>query len=194
MGRLITLAAYSKNGQAFAKPRVVYINEDHIVDVIAGSKSTSLTKVIVRKENIQEVFKVFEKAIEIETQRNPSTTDLIIKQNVQAGITPAGSVQGGTTLSKYFNEVTTAGAAATDAVTLPVGTKNRCLCIVNNDADAAVEVFPNTNEKINNGAANAKLVGDLGIGKRLHIVYNGGTNPAYPNYGTSWIVADDFGK
>lgn len=194
MGRLIPLAAYAKNAQVFAKPRVVYINEDHIVEVISGSKSTSLTKVVVRKENVQEVFLVFEKAIEIETQRNPSTSDLIIKQNVQAGITPAGSVQGGTTLSKYFSEITTAGAGATDAVTLPVGTKNRCLCIVNNDADAAVEVFPNTDEKINNGAANAKLVGDLGIAKRIHVVYNGGTNPAYPNYGTSWIVADDFGK
>lgn len=194
MGRLITLAGFSKNGQAWAKPRVVYINEDHIVDVITGSKSTSLTKVIVEKEGKRETYLVFEKAIEIEAQRNPSTTDLIIKQQVAAGITPAGSVQGGTTLSKYFNEATTLGSGATDAVTLPVGTKNRAICIVNNDASGdALEVFPNTGEKINNGAANAKLVGDIASGARKHLVYNGGTDPAYPTYGTSWIVCDDFG-
>jgi hypothetical protein len=185
MGRLIPLAAYSRNGQAYAKPRVVYVNEEFI-KVVPGSKTTSKTKVIEALPGGElNTYVVYEKAIEIEAQRNPSTTDLIIKQQVAAGLAGAGTTQGaGTVLTKFFNEATTIGAAATEAFVMPAATAGRTVCFINNDvvADAA-KIFPASGGTINGAAADA-VYSQPGQQRRHFVCIVAG----------AWVVADDYGK
>jgi hypothetical protein len=188
MGKIIPLVGYSRNGQVYKpKPRVVYINEDFITDMRSSTSTTYPWTHIVEKlpTGTENIFRVYEKLTEIEAQRNPLTTDLIVKQVLQVGVVGAGTTQGaGTAITKYFIETTTIGAGATEAFTLDTATVGEVKCIINNDASGdAAKIFPAVGESIN-GAAN-NVVYSLPAGKRIHLVCL---------VAGKWVIADDFGS
>jgi len=184
MGRLIALTAKSRNGQNFAKPRVVYVQEDAI-SITPGSKTGKGTKVVEKLDGRETTYIVYELAMQIEAQRNPSSSDVLVKQHLALGLTGAGTTQAaGTALTKYFNETTTIGAAATEAFRFPAATVGKVMVVVNNDAAGdAAKVFPADDEFINNQAVDT--VYSISGGNRVHFVcLEAG----------KWTVADDFGK
>lgn len=188
MGRLISVTAKSKNGQVFPRPKVVYLNEDRIrvsTAVVAGHTRRG-TKIIEQNGNTFDTYVVFETAFQIEVQRNPSTTDLLTKQQVAAGLPGAGTTQGaGTLISKYFSEALTIGAAATEAFRLPPMVPGDVYVLVNNDVSGdQAKLFPAVGEFIEAQAVNT--VYSLLTGKTIHLVC--------PTTAGKVIIADDFGR
>lgn len=184
MGRIIALTAKSQNGQAFAKPRVVYVQED-AMRLSPGSETSKGTKVEEILNGQLVAFEVYEKAMQIEAARNPSSTDIYILQQVALALAGAGTTQGnGTAITKYLNEAKTIGAGATEAFDLPAATAGKVVVIINTDAAGdAAKLFPAAGETINGAAANA--VYSLAAGDRVHLVcVEDG----------AWVVADDYGK
>jgi hypothetical protein len=169
MGRIIALTAKSRNGQNFASPRVVYVQEDAI-SVTPGTDALKGTLVVEKLEDRTTTYRVYETAMAIEAQRNPSSTDILVKQQIALALAGAGTTQGaGTALTKYFNEPTTIGAAATEAFTLPAATVGKVIVIVNNDAAGdAAKVFPAVGEYHYGQAINTVL--SIAAGDRIHLV------------------------
>jgi hypothetical protein len=189
MGKQIPLVAKQRtlnggNITTYTKPTVVLVNED-LMQVVPGKTATDLTIVREASRDGDYVIEylVYQRAQEIEFQRSLATTDLVAKQLGTAGITPAGTVQGGTAATKYFNEATTIGAGATDSITLGnTELINACKCMVNNDASGdPLKVFPPTGGT-NNGAA-------------LNTAYSqaaGTTKFFVKTADLTWVLADDF--
>jgi hypothetical protein len=184
MGRIIALTAKSKNGQAYSKPRVVYLQENAIKTLPSG-KTTRGTWVEETLEGRTDRYELYEKAMHIEASRNPSSSDILVKQHCSLAMTGAGTTQGaGTAISKYLSEPTTIGAGATEAFKLDAATVGKVRVIINNDASGDdAKIFPATGETINGAAANA--VYSLTAGNRVHLVCL---------VAGAWVVADDFGK
>jgi hypothetical protein len=185
MGRLIALTARVMNGQTYTKPRVVYVNEELII-VEPGGSASSRTKVTEKLTNgDKNIFEVYEKAMEVESARNPVSTDLYLKAYVASALAGAGTTQGaGTALAKYLNEALTIGAGATEAFTLPAATVGKVVVVLSNDAAGdAAKVFPAVGEFINAQAVNT--VYSVPAGSRAHFVC------LATGY---WTVAEDFGQ
>lgn len=186
MGRIIPLTAKSINGQNLKNPRVVYVNED-LITVEPGKDSASYTKVIESSAiagNDKTTYLVYEKAIHIETARNPSTTDIYLKKYVFTALAGVGSVQGGAQpLNGYLHEALTLGAGATDAFLLPAATPGKIVVVINNDVSGDnAEVFPAVGDFINQLAVNVGL--NVAAGTRRHFVCE------VADY---WKVAEDAG-
>lgn len=187
MGRLILICAYSRNGQKFTKARVQVVNEDNIaVSTPRKNRTTGMAQVVEKVQDRTTVYRTYEKAIQIEAQRNPSSTDLVVKQQIAVGLVGAGTTQGaGTAITKYFNETLTIGAGATEAFVLPAATVGKVLYVINNDAAGdAAKIFPAVGEFINAQAVNTVL--SLAAGDRVCFVC--------PTTAGKWITADDFTK
>jgi hypothetical protein len=185
MGRIIALTGKSKNGEGnFTKPRVVYVNDDAI-SIQGASKTGKGTKITEKIQNESNTYGVYEKAVQIEAARNPSTTDPYVKNHVNMALAGAGTTQGaGTALSKYLNEALTIGAAATEAFVLPVATVGMVRVVINNDvAGDAAKVFPAVGGKIDDQAINT--VYSIPANTRKHFVCL-----VAPN----WVTAEDFGQ
>lgn len=187
MGRLLALTAYSQNGQKFAKPRVVYVNEEFIKVTPAGVTG-KLTRVLEENTNTgnKDTYKVYERALHIEIARNPTATDLYLKKFVQAAIAGVGTTQGaGAVISPltYLAEALTIGAGATEAFVLPAAVVGRVVVVLSNDAAGdAAKIFPASGEYINDQAVNT--VYSMAAGTRAHFVCLATGK---------WTVADDFG-
>jgi hypothetical protein len=193
MGRLILACAYSQNGQKFRKPRVVVLQEDAIKITTPRKLRNSASVVPQGAAKVEEILNgiinryiTYDKAFELEAQRNLSSSDIIVKQVIALGLTGAGTTQGaGTALTKYFNETTTIGAAATEAFVLPAATIGKVCWVVNNDAAGdAAKIFPASGEFIGDQAVNT--VYSLPSGSRICLVC---TTTA-----GKWVIADDFTK
>jgi hypothetical protein len=184
MGRIIALTAQSRNGENFTKPRVVYLNEEHIT-IQSATEGGKGTKVEERNDNEINTYVVYEKAIQIEVARNPSTTDIYLKNHYNAALAGAGTTQGaGTALSRYLNEALTIGAAATEAFVLPAATVGLVRVIINNDvAGDAAKVFPAVGGFIDLQAVNT--VYSIPANTRKHFVCK---------VAGTWVTADDFGQ
>lgn len=186
MGRIIALTAYSRDGQKFARPRVVYVQEA-TMEVVPASKEGKLTRVIEKDAAgyASSTYLVYESAMQVEAARNPSSTDIYIKQQVQLALAGAGTTQGaGTALARYLSEVTTIGDGATEAATLDAATVGKVRVVINNDTVVAddLRLFPAVGHNFEGSAVN--VVKSVPIGTRIHLVcLVAGT----------WVVADDFG-
>ncbi|MGC3945341.1 MAG: hypothetical protein QM762_12645 [Chryseolinea sp.] len=185
MGRVIALTAKVIDGQTLSTPRVVYLQEDAI-QISMPTKASRLTKVVETLGNRTKTYFVYEKSMQIEAQRNPASTDVLVKQQIALAITAAGTAQGnGVALTKYFNEITTIGAAATEAVVLPAATVGKVVVVLNNDASGdAAKVFPAVGEFINAQLVNTVL--SIAAGDRVHFVC--------VDTAGKWITATDRGK
>lgn len=186
MGRLIALTAKSMNGETFTKPRVVYLQEDAIVVAPPGRTSLKGTRVIEKLDGKERVFVVYEKALQIEAARNLSSSDILVKQQIALGLAGLGTTQGaGLALTKYFNETTTIGAAATEAFVLPAATVGKVIVVANNDAaNDAAKLFPAVGEFIDAQAVNTVLSIAGATTKHLVCTTTAG----------KWVVAEDFGR
>jgi hypothetical protein len=187
MGRLLALTARTINGQTPTKPRVIYVNEDHIKTKTRSKSSLGPgTRVIEKVENESNDYIVYEKGMHIEAVRDPATTDVAKKQHIELAQAGVGSIQAGAkALTKYYNEALTLGAGATDAFVLPAATKGKVLIVINNDASGdPAEIFPAVGEFINSQAVNTSL--NVASGDRIHFVC--------PETAGKWVTAEDFGK
>ncbi|MEJ7644295.1 MAG: hypothetical protein WKF87_06850 [Chryseolinea sp.] len=139
MGRLVAITAKSQNGDNFVAPRVAYVSEDALG--IKGSTRTGKGSQVIDKTHR---FIVYERAVEIEAARNPSTTDIYVKSHIAVALAGAGTTQAGATpLTKYLNELLTIGAGASDAFVLPAATVGKVIVVINNDvAGDAAKIFP----------------------------------------------------
>lgn len=196
MGRLIPIVVKtrSRNGgktpKIYASPTVVYVNEDliQIQEPLTAGGFTVVKETLPSGEYTQ--YESYMKPLEIEVMRNPSSTDLYLKQLVTVSITPAGTVQGGTKATKFFSEATTVGAGATDSITLPSVAEGAPVgsvrCIVNNDAAAdPLEIFPDTGATLDGAAVNAGTL----------LVALGGTTKFFVRTGAlAWVTAVDLGR
>ncbi len=185
MGRLVALTAKQLNGQNFSKPKVVYVNDDAIMAIVPSIKSGRGCRVVEKKQNATNVYVVYETAMQIEAARNLASTDTLVKQHIALALAGVGTTQGaGLVLTKFFNEATTIGAAATEAFVLPAATVGKVVQFCNNDvvADAA-KVFPAVGEFINSQAVNTVLSIPGQQTKHFVCLVLG-----------KWTVADDFGR
>jgi hypothetical protein len=190
MGKLIALVAKKKtiNGGSptnYTTPEVVYVN-DTMIKVRPGASATDLTTVeeVDAAGNVT-VYQVYQKAQEIDVQRDPATTDVMLAQLKQLAVAGVGTTIASTLIMKYFNEMLTIGAGATEAGRLPTIVLNKCVCIVSNDAAGdAFKLFPNLNtETIDAGVAGA--VKSIAAGSTLFLVATSAT---------AWTTAVDRGR
>ena len=170
MGRLLTLTAKTCDGQDYFTPRVIYAQEDTIsVDTARGTGTNKTTKVTEKLSNRTRAYQVYEKAMQIEAQRNPSSTDILVKQQIKTGLAAAGATQGaGLALTAYMNEVTTGTAGSADGVVLPAATLGKVIVVINNHATAAIKVYPAVGEFIGTGLVNIHV--SLAAGARANFV------------------------
>ena len=184
MGRIIALTGKSRNGDNFTRPRIVYVNDDAI-QITGASKTGKGSRVTEKIQNESNVSVVYEKAIQIEAARNPSSTDPYIKNHIALALAGAGTTQGaGTPLTKYLNEALTIGAAATEAFVLPAATVGRLVVVINNDAAGdAAKVFPASGHTIDGAAVN--VVYSIPANTRKHFVCK---------VAGAWVTAEDFGQ
>lgn len=189
MARLIPLTAKKLDGQPFANPRVVYVQEDKL-QITPPSVSTSPTKVVENLGDGKAVksYLVYEDAAYIDVARDPTSaaSSLYWKKFIQSALAGAGTTQGaGTAIlsTTYLAEALTIGAAATEAFVLPAAVVGKVVVVVNNDvAGDAAKVFPAVGEYIGTQAVNTVL--SIASGARKHFVCL---------VLGKWTIADDFG-
>lgn len=157
------------------QPKLIYLEDAQIVmsKVYNGTKGGGATvQYGTGGRPFSKKIKVYETPSQIEVAKNPASTN-IQAQDKTLGVTPAGTVQGGTAVTKYFTEVTTIGAGATDAVTLDAATVNKVRVLLDNDVSGdPLKIFPAVGEKIINKAGvdlgvNAALT--IAAGQRTHL-------------------------
>lgn len=194
MGKVIALVAKQRftnsvmganATKVYTSPEVVYINED-LMEVQPAYKLNGLTTVTeIDRAGGYNIYQVFQKPDEIEAQRNPATTDIMIKQVLQLALAGVGTTIASTLILKYLNEALTLGAGATDAGRLPTWVLNKVICTINNDASGdPFKIFPNlAGDQIDAlGAGNAY---SLAAGARVfHVAIAG----------NKWVTAVDKGR
>ena len=186
MGRLLTLTAKTCDGQDYTIPRTIYAQEDAIViDTARGTGTNKTTKVTEKLANRTRAYQVYEKAMQIEAQRNPASTDILVKQQIKTGLSAAGATQGAAlALTAYMSEVTTATAGSADGVVLPAATLGKTMVVINNAATAPVKVYPAVGEFIGSALVNVSV--SIAAGSRASFVC---TTTA-----GKWIQAIDRGQ
>lgn len=172
MGKMIPLTAKSKNGQVFAVPTVVYVQEDRLKLTTTTVAKAGMTRVIHFMDNDSDTFVVYEKASEIEAMRNPLTTDIVAKQKLEVAQTAAANntQASAKAITTYLNEFTTIAAGATDSAILDAATLGKTRVVVNNDTVVTdiLNLFPAVGEKFSDVAINGrKQVAPRG---RIHLV------------------------
>lgn len=185
MGRKVALTASSIDGSDFANPRVIYVEENDIL-IFPPSSSGKKTRIVERNSARETVYRVYEKALQIEIARNPTSTDLYLKKYIQTALAGVGTTQAGATAilaATYLAEALTIGAAATEAFVLPAAVVGMLIVVINNDVAAdAAKIFPAVGQFHKGQAVNT--VFSLPAGQRVHFVC----------LATGiWTRADDYG-
>lgn len=183
MGRLTAVVARYFGAQKYAKPRVVYLN-DEFLQVTPGKRTDGLTVVRERNRNaLDRTFKVYEQALEIEAARNPSTTDIYVKSKIGAALSSLGANQGAAlALTKYLNDVTGGTTGTADGVKMPAATVG-AVCVIVNSVAFTLKVYPSTGEFIDALAVN--INDTLVAGARASYVCD---------VAGTWIRAVDYGQ
>lgn len=185
MGRIIALTAKSLNGQDYrVRPRVVYVQEDNI-QITPPSKNSKVTRVTEKIENETNVYQVYEKGMQIEAMRNPSSTDLLVKQQIALGLAGVGITQASARpLPAYFNETLENSPNVDEAFKMASAILNKVVVVVNNDPNNnAAKIFPQVGESFSGQLTNAAF--SLAGRDRIHFVCL---------VAGKWTLADDFGK
>lgn len=186
MGRLIAVTAKSRNGnETYAKPRVVYVNEDMIKVTSPSKTSPGLSKIIEESAyGEKDTYLVYEKAMQIEAARNPSSTDIFVKQQIELSIAALGANQAAAAaITKYLSEIDEATAGSADGVRLPAATVGKVHTIINNHATVTIDVFPAVGDFIDSAAVDVAT--SIAPGDRKTFVC------LVADY---WVTAEDFGK
>lgn len=194
--RVVFLTAQKGKQAIFAGPRVVSVMEEAISEIIpannvAGVVNKGLTKVKCKSSLATpypgEDYTVYEAPLEIEAARNPASTDLYVKQAIDAALTAAGTVQGtALALTKYLNEITTNDVGTNDGVKLPAAVIGKVVVIINTNSAGAVKgalkVYPATGEFIDSLAVNINTT--VARGARAAFVC--------PTTTGKWVTATDY--
>ena len=153
---LVVLRDGPSTSQAISEdvPTVKLIPSETIESIIptdfGGSKLGLAGDGGVRKDVL-----VLENPLQVKAAKDPSASNLHVANEVDATVEAAGSTQGnGTTITKYFNNVTAATGTSAEALDLPAATPGAVHVIVNTTG-VALEVFPASGESIDGLAANA---------------------------------------
>lgn len=104
----------------------------------------------------QESWRIFETPKMIEAAKDPTSNNASIgASELDLSAEAAGSAQGaGYAVSKYYTEIDTATDTSAEAVDLPAATVGK-VHVVENATAVALEVFPASDESINNAADDA---------------------------------------
>jgi hypothetical protein len=148
MGNIVQLTAYKvgPSDKNLATPRIVALHEEDLTpdnEIIAKTKSGTYGSVIKNHRGSKK-FEVFETALQIDTQINPSKAGA----DANTAVAAAGGTQAAAAvLTKYLNVVTSATAATADGVALGAATAGKVRRIVNSTA-IGIKVYPATGENI----------------------------------------------
>lgn len=176
-GMFLTAVRISPAKSNFSIPRILALENAQLVQSkprsTGGAGGNAYVQYGTGGRPFSKKFRVMETVFQIEVAKNPISTN-IEAQDKTLSITAAGTAQGtATALTKYFNEVTTATAGATEGVRLDAATVGKVRVVLNNDAADTVKVYPATSEKIINSAGTdlgANAAQDLVVGARKHYV------------------------
>lgn len=155
----IFLVALSRNGQTFATPRVVAVN-DEFINVIPARNSKK-TKVIETIGNEVNTYVVYDSIGEIEAQSLVARGQ---QANIQAlnyvtlGLDAAGNSAGtAADVTEYFTEVDVSVATSADGIQLDAATVGKVRIVLNTSA-VALEMWPQTGENFLGSADDAAIV------------------------------------
>ncbi len=159
----IFLTAYKigNSKTAFSPPQVVAINPALIqkyesVETDDDSRFKSgTTKIVLGGEGYKfQVFGVYETVEQIQVAINPATTNPYA-QDKELSIEATGGTQGAAfAMTKYLNEVDAGTATSADGIRLPTAVANKVVVVINNTA-LTLDVWPNTDDTVAGGAADA---------------------------------------
>ncbi len=166
MGNIVQLTAYKvgPSDKNKATPRIIALHEEDLTpdnEIIAKTKTGTYGSVIKIKRGAQK-FEVFETALQIDTQINPSKAGADANTAVAAA---GGNQAAATALTKYHNIVTSATAGTAEGVGLGAATVGKVRRVVNATA-VTVKVYPATGENINALADNVAF--DVLAGETHH--------------------------
>lgn len=189
----IRITAKQRNGQTLVKPTVFTVEADGI-KMETASRSSSLwsgfTRLEVMKENVKNVYYIYEAPAEITAQilmNEGQATGLLAKNYVDLSIDAAGNSPGtATDIVKTYTEIDTATVTTTDGIQLPAAVVGKVVVVINTVPGAAsaglpLDVWPQTGEKFDALAANAQTI------LAAHAIGHWACNVA----GT-WITAADY--
>lgn len=155
MGNIVQLTAYKvgPRDKNHATPRIIALHEEDLTpdnQIISKTKSGTYGSVLkIRRGALK--FEVFETALQIDSQMNPTKAGA----DANTAVAAAGGTQGAATaLTKYHNVVTSATAGTAEGVGLGAATVGKVRRVINTTA-VTVKVYPATGEKIDALAANA---------------------------------------
>ena len=175
---LIPLTAKLQDGIVLNTPTVVFIKEDSLF-IPKERKVKGQSYVEVHEIGSIYTFEVYESLFQIETLKNISTPNIFFKQEIDIGLSAAGTTQAdGLKLTKYINEITLSQGTS-EAVVLKTARVDNVLVVINNSS-SQLKIFPALGGKIDMAAINA--VYNLGKGKRVNFVCD---------VVGEWIVAND---
>lgn len=152
----IFLVALSRNGQNFATPRVVAVNDEFIN--VVPARNSKKTKVIETIGNEVNTYSVYDSIGEIEAQSlvargqqaNVMALSYVTLALAAAGATAAAAAD----VTEYFTEVTSATAATTDGIQLDAATVGKVRVVLNSTA-VVLDVWPQTGENFLGSADDA---------------------------------------
>ena len=145
--KIIPLTVRKVRGNSLKEPLVYWFPEDFLERTIINDKTGEGLQ--IKHDGIW--YELYCGVLDIEAMKDPASSDLIITapSRITLAIAPAGTVQGGTTLASYINEVRTIGAGATDAVDLPIAVAPDEIVVLNTDAAGdPLKIFPVSGETI----------------------------------------------
>jgi hypothetical protein len=177
------LTAYSRNGQKFAKPRVVGVEYDYI-EIVPGANG--YTKVIETNHNgaLLNTYTVYESMAEIQAQAlvaEGDATNILAKNHAILSVDAAGAnAAAATDITKYLTEIDTATAATTDGIQLPAATEKKVIVVINTTA-ITLDVWPQTSENFD-GSADDAATTQAGLTRKHYVCLETG----------EWVVADDY--
>lgn len=145
--KIIPLTVRKVRGNSLKEPLVYWFPEDFLERSIINDKTGEGLQ--IKHDGVW--YELYCGVLDIQAAKNPADTDLYLTapSRVTENIVPAGTVQGGTALAAYINEVDTIGAGATDAVDLPAAVAPDEIVVMNTDAAGDdLLIFPVSGETI----------------------------------------------
>jgi hypothetical protein len=179
----IFLTAKSRDGQNFANPRVIAVNDANI-EVSPGSDGW--TRVVEYNEAGVRLHThiVYETPAQIQAQSlvaDNQATNLLAKNYVNLSVDAAGATAAAAAdITKYLTEIDTATAATTDGIQLDAATVNKVRVVVNVTA-VPLDVWPQTGEN-HKGLADDALKVQAALSRKHYVCLTAG----------EWTLADDY--
>lgn len=148
MQKIIPLVVLARKSGVLTTPEVDYFNFEGLQDISVDAVHGTQIQILGEKVTIAE------KPFDLEALADLASTDVIISQRVDAGVSALGTNQATAyDIIKFLTEVDDATADTADGLAIPDALVGAVHCVINNDTLVTLDIFPQSGENFDGGTA-----------------------------------------